>query len=55
MIVNIRKSTSPNLRNSDKLNSAVDRKLSNDLIANLVRTQVFGDKISDSSSSDIYT
>ena len=48
------KSTSPNSRKSDELNSAVDRNFSIDPIALPVSTQAFCDKISDNSSRDIY-
>ena len=54
-IDNIRKSTSPNSSKSNELNAILDRNFSNYLIAPPVSTQVFGDKLSDSSSRDIYT
>ena len=37
------------------MNTSVDRKLSNGPIAPPVNTQVFGDKLSNSSSRDLYT
>ena len=49
---NIRKSTSPNFRKS---NAAIDRNFSNDPIAPLVRTKVFGDKLSNSYIRYLYT
>ena len=54
-IGNIQKLTCPNFKKCVELNAAVDRNVSNDPIAPLVSTQVFGDESSNSSSRDIYT
>ena len=53
-IGNIWQSTSPNLRKYDELNAAIDGKFSNNPIAPTILTQVLSDKLSDSSSRDIY-
>ena len=54
-IDNIRKSTSPNFIKSDELKASVDKNFSIDPIALPIITQVFSDKLSDSSSRDLYT
>ena len=51
----IRQSTTPIFRKSDELNAAIDRNFSNDTIAPTSISQVFCDKIYDSSSRYPYT
>ena len=53
-IGNIRKSTSPNTRNSNELKYDIDGKFSNDPIATPVLTQVFSEKLSNSFRRDLY-
>ena len=54
-IDNIQQSHSPNFMTSDELNASFDKEFSNDPIALSISTQVFSDKLSDSSSRYIYT
>ena len=51
---NIWQSTSPNFSKSNEFNASVNRNFSNDPIAPLVITHVFGDKLSYSYSSFLY-
>ena len=53
-IGNKRKSASPNLRKSDKLDASIDEKFTNSLVAPPISTKGFGDKLSKRSSQDLY-
>ena len=53
-IGNIRKTTTPNLRETTKLNAPIDRSLTSDPIALSVRSQIFGDELSNISSRGLY-
>ena len=55
VIGDIRKSTFPDLRQSKKLDTSINRQFTNNLVALLIFAEVLDDKISDSSSRDIYT
>ena len=54
-IVNKRQSTSPNFWKYDEFNTAVNGNLPYNLIVSPVLTQVFSDKLSNSSIRDLYT
>ena len=53
-IWNTWQSTSPDLRKSDKLDTSINRQLTNNLVASPIFTEVIGDKLSDISRRDIY-
>ena len=53
-IGNIRKTNTPNLRETTKLNAHIDRSLTSDPIALSVRSQIFGDELSNISSRGLY-
>ena len=54
-IWDIRQSTSPYLRYSNKLDTSINRLFTNNLVALTIFTEVIGEKIYDSSSQDLYT
>ena len=54
-IYDIRKSTTPYLRKSNKLETSIDGHFTNNMIAPPIFTDVICEKLSDSSSQDIYT
>ena len=53
-IINKRQSTSPNFWESNELDASIDGNFSDDTIAPPVLTQLFSDKISNSSIKDLY-
>ena len=53
-IGNKRKSASPNIRKSDKLDASIDGKFTNISVAPPIFTELFRDKLSNSSRRDIY-
>ena len=53
-IGNIRQSATPDLRDSDKLDTSIDGNFTNNLVAPPILTDVTSEKFSNSSSQDLY-
>ena len=54
-IGNTRQSTSPNIRNPNKLDTSIGRQFTNNMVTPPIFTEILGDKPSDSSSQGLYT
>ena len=55
IIVNIRQTTTPNLRDTNEFNALIDGILTNDPIAPSISSRILSDELSDSSSGDLYS
>ena len=53
--MNIRQSTSPDLRQPNNFDTSINQKISYNLVAPPIFSGVLGDKLSNSSSRDLYT